>query len=110
MKILFCGTMLDEKFESKLSNLSLAGNRFQNTVINNMIEQGHEVIKLSFISIPVEEAYNNEILDSQEKDTYVFFDSQNKIKNIIQFRKCFKKIDTLNWISCWSSIYIDRFT
>ena len=53
LKILFCGIAVPEEVECRVKDISAAGNRFQNNVIKNLKALGHEVIVVSYVSIPI---------------------------------------------------------
>ncbi len=54
MKILFCGTIVPEKYDTRLEYLSPAANRFQINFIKRLENLGHEVKILSHIGFPAE--------------------------------------------------------
>lgn len=56
MKILFCGTVVPEKYDTKLKYLSPAGNRFQVNFCKELLRQGQAVKILSYIGFPLEGA------------------------------------------------------
>lgn len=54
MRILFCGTILPERYEMELQYLSSAANRFQWNMIRTLREQEHTVTVLSYVGFPIE--------------------------------------------------------
>lgn len=53
MKILYCGTVVPEKYDVQLRYLSPAANRFQMNMLTEMARQGHEIFVLSYIGFPI---------------------------------------------------------
>lgn len=81
MKILFCGTMVPETIEYQIKNISAAGNRFQNNMINNLKSLGHKVDTVSYIAVNIPKALRDELLEEE------FCDSNGEIKNHYIYRK-----------------------
>lgn len=61
MNILFVGSFLPEEYGTKIEYLSLAGNRYQNTFLEELKMQNEHVKELSFIGFPVEDQYVEEV-------------------------------------------------
>ena len=69
MKILFCGTMVPETIEYQIKNISAAGNRFQNNMINNLKSLGHKVDTVSYIAVNIPKALRDELLEEEFCDS-----------------------------------------
>lgn len=54
MKVLFCGTVVPESYDTKLRYLSPASNRFQINFCKELIRQGNSLKFLSYIGFPIE--------------------------------------------------------
>lgn len=54
MRIVFCGTLVPEVYDTKLKYLSPAANRFQTEFCKELLHQGNELEILSYIGFPVE--------------------------------------------------------
>ena len=67
MKILFCGTAVPESIEYQVKDISAAGNRFQNNMIRNLRELGHQVDIVSYVAMEIPDALN-ELLDRDSAD------------------------------------------
>lgn len=101
MKILFCGSMVPEQVEYQVKDISGAGNRFQNNMINNLREAGHEVIECSFLGmkIPAETA---KLL----RGNYVIKKNGNMLKSIRAFEMLLKEaMGDTSVVICYNITY-----
>lgn len=100
MKILFCGTHVSEKIEYQVRDISAAGNRFQNNLITNLRNCGHEVIECSYIGVPVPE----NIRRLQQGN--IVFKTNGLLKSVLAYRKIVRKlIDDTDIVMCYNITY-----
>lgn len=96
MRILFCGCCLPRKFETRLKDLSVAGNQYQNNLINSLKMYG-EVQVLSYVTFPVENL-ENEIRNESKVEGYTPFIFNKKISKLLEYRKELKSL--IDWADC----------
>lgn len=110
MRILFCGTIVPESYDTKLRYLSPAGNSFQINFCKELMRQGNSVRFLSYIGFPIEGGlpdFKSEQVFSDGKVDYIY-----RKKNILESARLFtglmtkymKKADVLisyNAIHVW---------
>lgn len=100
MKILFCGTQVPEKIEYKVKNISAAGNRFQNNLIDNMKSCGHEVKECAYIGVPVPETIR---IESEEN---TIWKDNGFLKSLSAFGRMVKKLlDDSDAVMCYNITY-----
>lgn len=63
MKILFCGTAVPDSIEYQVRDISAAGNRFQNNMIRNLKDLGHQVDIVSYVAMEIPGELGYELLD-----------------------------------------------
>lgn len=72
MNILFCGSVVPNEIEFQVKGISAAGNRFQNNMIKNLEQLGHEVRLRSFVGVPISPEIENALNQRNDLDsTYV---------------------------------------
>lgn len=101
MNILFVGSFLPEEYGTKIEYLSLAGNRYQNTFLEELKWQHAHVKELSFIGFPVEEQYVEEV----ESIPYVIY-HPNKVIAVRKFRTLLRQ--ACKWadvVICYNVVY-----
>lgn len=101
MNILFVGSFLPEEYGTKIEYLSLAGNRYQNTFLEELKLQYEHVKQLSFIGFPVENQYVEEV----QRIPYVIY-HPNKAIAVRQFRECLRQ--ACKWadiVICYNVLY-----
>ena len=75
MRILFCGTIVPESYDTKLRYLSPVGNRFQINFCKELMRQGNSVRFLSYIGFPIEGGlpdFKSEQVFSDGKVDYIY--------------------------------------
>lgn len=109
MKILFCGTMVPEHVEYQTRGISAAGSRFQNNMIKNMRELGHEVYQCSFLAIPVTSKMRtrleNEAKIEDNKVQYVFKERNVAAGVVKYYKSLLKVIKNVDIIICYNIVY-----
>ena len=101
MNILFVGSFLPEEYGTKIEYLSLAGNRYQNTFLEELKLQYEHVKELSFIGFPVEEQY----VEKVQSIPYVIC-HPNKVTAVRQFRTRLRQ--ACKWadvVICYNVLY-----
>lgn len=101
MNLLFVGSFLPEEYGTKIEYLSLAGNRYQNTFLEELKLQYEGVKELSFIGFPVEDQYVEEV----QNIPYVSYHS-NKMIALREFRTRLRQ--TCKWadvVICYNVVY-----
>lgn len=111
MKILFCGTVLPEKYDTKLKFMSPASNRFQINFCKELERQGHEVEILSFIGFPMESNINltgkKELFT--EQISYII-KSEGFIKSFQRFYRLLNdKMKKADYVVTYNVVYIWLF-
>lgn len=94
MRILFCGISVPEKIEYQVEQISAAGNRFQNNMIQNLRTLGHEVIVLSYIAMPIPKEMQDELCDT-ECQKYVIRKNSGIKSTLEAVRTCREKVKKL---------------
>ena len=92
MRILFCGTIVPESYDTKLRYLSPAGNRFQINFCKELMRQGNSVRFLSYIGFPIEGGlpdFKSEQVFSDGKVDYIY-----RKKNILESARLFTGLMT----------------
>ena len=87
MNVLYVGSFLPEEYGTKIEYLSLAGNRYQNTFLEELKLQYEYVKELSFIGFPVEDQYVEEV----QKIPYAIY-HPNKLTAVRQFRTRLRQV------------------
>lgn len=107
MKVLFCGTLLPEKYETRIKHLSSAGNRFQWNFIRGLKKAGVEVIIISFIGIPLDGVDTRQLEeDSRSVGINVVLKGSRAAGSIYEFQKKMKAlILKIDWIISYNVIY-----
>ena len=101
MNILFVGSFLPEEYGTKIEYLSLAGNRYQNTFLEELKLQYNYVKELSFIGFPIEEQYVEEV----QSIPFVIY-HPNKAIAVRQFRTRLRQ--ACRWadiVICYNVVY-----
>lgn len=101
MNILFVGSFLPEEYGTKIEYLSLAGNRYQNTFLEELKLQYNYVKELSFIGFPIEEQYVEEV----QNIPYVIY-HPNKVMAVKKFRTHLRQV--CQWadiVICYNVLY-----
>lgn len=101
MNVLFVGSFLPEEYGTKIEYLSLAGNRYQNTFLEELKLQHEHVKELSFIGFPVEDQYVEEV----QSIPFVIY-HPNKVTAVRQFRECLRQ--ACKWadiVICYNVLY-----
>lgn len=92
MRILFCGTILPERYETELKYLSSAANRFQWNIVKTLRSQGHEVIILSYVGIPINKNQKTQIREAcQNVGIDVVIRENHLLKAVIKFQVLLRK-------------------
>lgn len=109
MKILFCGTMVPDNVEYQTKGISAAGSRFQNNMIKNMRELGHEIYQCSFLAVPITSkirtSLENEVKIEDNKVQYIFKE-RNVVASVIKYYKSvLKVIKNVDIIICYNIVY-----
>lgn len=92
MKILFCGTIVPESYDTKLRYLSPAGNRFQINFCKELIRLGNSLRFLSYIGFPIEGTipeFKSEQVFSDGRVDYIY-----RRKNILDSARLFTALMT----------------
>lgn len=101
MNILFVGSFLPEEYGTKIEYLSLAGNRYQNTFLEELKLQHDHVKELSFIGFPVEDQYVEEV----QNIPYVIY-HPNKLTAVRQFRTRLRQACKMaDVVICYNVLY-----
>ena len=101
MNVLFVGSFLPEEYGTKIEYLSLAGNRYQNTFLEELKLQHEHVKELSFIGFPVEDQYVEEV----QNIPYVIY-HPNKVIAVRKFRTHLRQ--ACKWadvVICYNVVY-----
>ena len=108
VKILFCGTMVPEKIEYEVKDISAAGNRFQNNMIGNLKQMGHEVVCCTYLGmdIPEKESHTlrqRSVAGGQEH----YVQKGGKIlRSILEYRRLVRKaMDDTETVICYNITY-----
>ena len=108
LKILFCGIAVPEEVECRVKDISAAGNRFQNNVIKNLKALGHEVIVVSYVSIPIPAAFLEKLQDTPNRK-YIVRESQGWKQTCAAVKRCRrtveKLIETADCVICYNIFY-----
>lgn len=90
MKFLVCGTLVPTRFETKIEQLSNAGNRFLMNFCRNLSRK-NELSVLSFVSVEVSEKTQQEIKQEQMGfEIRYYFSFGNRVKSILKYMKMMK--------------------
>lgn len=108
MKILFCGTMVPEEIEYQVKNISAAGNRFQNNMIRNLKEMGHEVVCCTYLGMDIPQEADRALQQrnaSGGQERYV--QKNGKIlRSILEYRREARKaMDDTETVICYNVTY-----
>lgn len=108
MKILFCGTMVPEKIEYQVKNISAAGNRFQNNMIRNLREMGHEVVCCTYLGMDIPEEAGHVLRQRSAAgggECYVPKDGKI-LRSIMEYRRTVRKaMDDTEAVICYNITY-----
>lgn len=100
MKLLFCGTRVPEEIEYQVKDISAAGNRFQNNLITNLKNCGHEVTECSYIGVPVSESIRQQLPGN------IVFKANGFLKSLLTYRKMVRKlIGDSDMVMCYNVTY-----
>lgn len=91
MNILFVGSVLPKEYETKISGLSNAGNRYQLNLINALKKVGCHVTLCSYIGVPMGE-YEHDCVAGICCNEYYYFKSKGLLKQLFEFRKTYRKL------------------
>lgn len=108
MKILFCGTMVPDKIEYEVKDISAAGNRFQNNMIRNLKEMGHEVVCCTYLGMAIpEEAGCALRRRSAACVCECYVPKEGKIlRSILEYRRVARKaMDDTEAVICYNITY-----
>lgn len=107
MKILFCGTMLPEKYENIIKDLSSAGNRFQWNFIKALRKQGIEVAILSYVGIPLGDTDRNQLeQDCQKENIVPVIKDRDVITAVLDFQRKMKPLTLqADWVFSYNVVY-----
>lgn len=108
MKIVFCGTIVPEIYDTKLRYLSPAANRFQVNFCKELVYQGNELEILSYIGFPVEEnipdfSETTDFFENSIEYIYKAGEMKNNIKYFMQKLK--KKAANADVVITYNIIY-----
>lgn len=104
-KILFCGSNVPESWEYINKNVSAAGNRFQNNMIEYIRKNSTEVFNLSYIGFPMQRGIQNPIEDFSNWEIHV--KNNNLLKEVRSFYRSLKnRILDFDTIMCYNLIYV----
>lgn len=108
MKILFCGTMVPEEIEYMVRDISAAGNRFQNNMIRNLKEMGHELVCCTYLGVEIPEEAGcalrrREAAAGQER----YVQKNGKIlRSILEYCRAVRKaMDDTEVVICYNITY-----
>ena len=90
MNILICGSCLPRKFEGEIEDLSVAGNQYQNNLINSLKKYGNIKV-LSYITVPIKSKVKNIIKESNDIGIHPIFAYNYKLGALRKFRNLMKK-------------------
>lgn len=110
MNILFCGTNLPEEWETKLKYLSLAGNRFQNNLVQAFQKGGNVIKNLTFLGIPIEDNLAQKVLEACDSEEFsCFLKSMGTKAAVLGYRKqlkhCLQKNDSSEAVIAYNVVY-----
>lgn len=91
MKILFIGTVVPEKYSVEIKSNSLAGNKFQSKIINEL-RKNYCLDVLSFVAVPLSEENKKQIDKFNDDNNRYFYKENNILKSILNYRKKLKQI------------------
>lgn len=104
-KILFCGSNVPESWEYINKNVSAAGNRFQNNMLEYIRKNSTEVFNLSYIGFPMQTGTQNPIEDFSNWEIHV--KNHNLLKEVISFYRSLKnRILDFDIIMCYNLVYV----
>lgn len=108
MKILFCGTMVPEEIEYEVRDISAAGNRFQNNMIRNLKEMGHEIVCCTYLGMDIPEETGRMLRQRDAaggQERYV--QKGGKIlHSILEYRRAVRKaMDDTETVICYNITY-----
>lgn len=99
-KILFCGTMVPEKTEYQVRDISAAGNRFQNNMIRNLEKAGYEVVSCSFLGMDIPDKIKKDL-----KENYVYKE-KGLLKGIWDYYRLLQRtMGDTEIVICYNIIY-----
>lgn len=116
MKILFCGTVVPDLIEYQVKDISAAGNRFQNNMIRNLRELGHQVDMVSYVAMEIPGELKDELLgrntatDGGGAETHYILREDSGMKSTIQaIKRCKETVQNLilkyDIIFCYNVFY-----
>ena len=89
MKILFCGISVPENVEHQVKNISAAGNWFQNNMIENLRELGHDVTVLSYVAMQILQYLLKEFRNTSQQK-YAIRKSTGTVDTLKAIQECKK--------------------
>lgn len=108
MKILFCGTMVPEEIEYQVKEISAAGNRFQNNMIQNLEEMGHEALRYSYLGMDIPRGQARELERRSAVNAHeVYVRKDGKLlRSILKYRRMVRKaMDDTKVVVCYNITY-----
>lgn len=109
MKILFCGTMVPERIEYQVKDISAAGNRFQNNMIRNLKEIGYDIVCCTYLGMKIPEK-ESQILRQRnaadEQECYYVQKDGKILRSILEYRRMARKaMSDTEVVICYNIIY-----
>lgn len=108
MKILFCGTMVPEEIEYQVRDISAAGNRFQNNMIRNLKEMGHEIICCTYLGMDIPEEVGRALRQREAAAGQERYVQKNGklLHSILEYRRAARKaMDDTETVICYNITY-----
>jgi len=107
-KILFCGTSVPDQVEYQTKNISAAGNRFQNNMIQAIASMLDDVTTLSYLAFPIDASMQTE-LEKVKHYQYTIRGSRKLVpflKSLITFnRKMKENLEGKDLVICYNVCY-----
>lgn len=109
MKVLFCGTMVPDNIEYQTEGISAAGSRFQNNMVKNMKEMGHEIFQCSFIAVPMSveaRTFLEKKAKIEENRVQYVFKGKSLIASISEYyKKVLEILNSVDIVICYNIVY-----
>lgn len=94
MKILFCGISVPENVEHQVKNISAAGNRFQNNMIQNLRKLGHDLTVISYVAMQIPQHLLKEFKNTSQQK-YVIRKSTGTADTLKAIQECRENVKKL---------------
>ena len=107
MNILFVGTNVPDEIEYQVKNISAAGNRFQNNLVENLKRDGHHVETVAYLAVPFDEKHESLL---SEEVNYHYVKKEPGFcglwRSIVNYKnRVHKLLEKADCVICYNIIY-----